>query len=462
MSMKVLFEKLHVISETGRKGRGFWTIPLIHMAIVACTLFGYHPALAQSSDAKIDSEQAIRVDPPDADTKDNIFKLRLVHLTRKELALLSKTWMEMTQAETKRAAEINIQLSSSSRADAKGLRAQLGAALKRRNLLFSKFGLILEAWSAKGAEAKELGNYQRYMAAVRLSEFQATDAETLSKWFLEWLSSPEGGVRIGILLLSFVAMLIAASFFARIVTSLLNRTLRRVPKMSNLLRDFIAGLSYWLALGLGVLISLSLFGINITPLLAVFGGASFIIGFAMQSTLSNLASGLLIMITKPFDVGDVVEAAGVSGTIQAISIVSTTIVSFDNQSIVVPNTKVWDSVITNVNRNEIRRIDLTFGISYEDDIDVARHTLSQVINAHALTLAEPAPVIAVNELADSSVNIVCRPWVRTEDYWVAYWGLQQLIKEAFDEAGVSIPYPQRDVHIRPSGGVPANIHPVQS
>ena len=260
------------------------------------------------------------------------------------------------------------------------------------------------------------------------------------------------------LLLSFAAMLIAASFFARIATSLLNRTLRRVPKMSNLLRDFIAGLSYWLILGLGLLISLSLFGINVTPLLAVFGGASFIVGFAMQSTLGNLASGLLIMITKPFDVGDVVEAAGVSGTIQSISIVSTTIVSFDNQSIVVPNTKVWDSVITNINRNEIRRIDLTFGISYEDNIEVARQTLSRVIKAHALTLAEPVPVIAVNELADSSVNIVCRPWVRTEDYWETYWTLQQLTKEAFDEAGISIPFPQRDVHIRPSDVVPANIH----
>jgi small conductance mechanosensitive channel len=217
--------------------------------------------------------------------------------------------------------------------------------------------------------------------------------------------------------------------------------------MSDLLRNFISGISYWLILGVGIILALSLFGINMTPLLAVFGGASFIIGFAMQSTLGNLASGLLLMITKPFDVGDVVDAAGVSGTVRNVSIVSTTILTFDNQVIVVPNTMVWESVITNVNASDTRRVDLMFGIGYDDDIELAKKILGEILTAHPLVLDDPAPNIRMNELADSSVNFICRPWAKTGDYWTVYWDVLQQAKEKFDEAGLSIPFPQSDVHI---------------
>jgi small conductance mechanosensitive channel len=196
-----------------------------------------------------------------------------------------------------------------------------------------------------------------------------------------------------------------------------------------------------------MIIALSLFGINMTPLLAVFGGASFVVGFAMQSTLSNLASGLLLMITKPFDVGDAVDAAGVSGTVKNVSIVSTTILTFDNQVIVVPNTKVWESVITNVNASDIRRVDLTFSIGYGDDIELAKKTLKEVLAGHPLVLDDPEPLIRMHELADSSVNLICRPWAKTEDYWNVYWDVLQQAKERFDDAGLSIPFPQRDIHV---------------
>lgn len=217
--------------------------------------------------------------------------------------------------------------------------------------------------------------------------------------------------------------------------------------MSNLLQNFVSRMIYWLIMGVGIIVVLSLFGIDMTPLLAVFGGASFIIGFAMQSTLGNLASGLLLMVTKPFDVGDVVDAAGVSGTVRNVSIVSTTILTFDNQVIVVPNTMVWDSVITNVNASDTRRVDLTFGIGYDDDIELAKKTLGEILDKHPLILDDPAPNIRLHELADSSVNFICRPWVKSEDYWNVYWDIMQQAKERFDEVGLSIPYPQRDVHI---------------
>jgi small conductance mechanosensitive channel len=165
-------------------------------------------------------------------------------------------------------------------------------------------------------------------------------------------------------------------------------------------------------------IALSLFGIDMILLLAAFGGTSFIIGFAMQSTLSNLASGLLLMVTKPFDVGDVIETAEVAGAVQ--------------------------------NASDVRRVDLTFGIGYDDDIELARHTLLALLVKHPLVLDEPEPIIRVHDLADSSVNIICRPWMKSDDYWNVYWDLMQQAKERFNAVGLSISFPQRDVHVYPA------------
>ncbi len=153
------------------------------------------------------------------------------------------------------------------------------------------------------------------------------------------------------------------------------------------------------------------------------------------------------MITKPFDVGDFVNAAGVAGTVENTSIVATTIKTFDNQVIVVPNNKIWGSIITNVNALPTRRVDLVFGIGYGDDIAVAQKVLEETVAEHPLVLDNPEPTIRVNELADSSVNFICRPWAKTQDYWSVYWDLTRQVKERFDAAGLSIPFPQQDVHL---------------
>jgi small conductance mechanosensitive channel len=187
--------------------------------------------------------------------------------------------------------------------------------------------------------------------------------------------------------------------------------------------------------------------VNITPLFALVGGASFIIAFAMQETLSNLASGLMIMINRPFDEGDFVQVAGLGGTVKHVSIVSTTVTTPDNQVIVIPNSKVWGDVITNVTASDTRRVDLVFGIGYSDSIEQAQKVLEEVVAQHPLILKEPAPVIRVSELADSSVNFIVRPWTKTSDYWSVYWDLQRAVKEAFDANDISIPFPQTDMHL---------------
>lgn len=198
---------------------------------------------------------------------------------------------------------------------------------------------------------------------------------------------------------------------------------------------------------LGVLVALGQIGVSIGPLLAGLGVAGFIIGFALQDTLSNFASGVFILAYRPYDVGDVVEAGGVVGKVGDMSLVTTTIRTPDNQRIVVPNSKIWGNVIKNVTAETTRRVDLVFGISYADDIARAEEILDEILRAHPKVLDDPAPVVKLHELADSSVDFVARPWVATADYWDVHWDITREVKLRFDREGISIPFPQCDVHL---------------
>jgi small conductance mechanosensitive channel len=244
----------------------------------------------------------------------------------------------------------------------------------------------------------------------------------------------------------------AGAFFgllivARIVRAWVRRAVDRTPQISNLLSGFLVMVVYWLTIAFGLMIVLAALGVNVTPLFALVGGASFIIAFALQETLGNLAAGLMIMINRPFDEGDYVQVAGLGGTIKHVSIMSTTVTTPDNQVITIPNSKVWGDVITNVTASDTRRVDLVFGISYGDSIERAQAVLEEVVASHPLVMEDPAPNIRVSELADSSVNFIVRPWTNTSDYWTVYWDLHRAVKEAFDANGISIPFPQTDMHL---------------
>jgi small conductance mechanosensitive channel len=165
----------------------------------------------------------------------------------------------------------------------------------------------------------------------------------------------------------------------------------------------------------------------------------------------------MIMINRPFDEGDFVDVGGITGTVKSVSIVATTVVTADNQVIVIPNKNVWGNVITNVTASETRRVDLVFGISYEDSIPDAMRVMQETVEAHPLVLDDPATVIRVHELGDNSVNFICRPWTKTEDYWTVYWDLTEQMKQNFDAAGISIPYPQQDVHFKYGKDVPPGV-----
>ncbi|QDU68220.1 mechanosensitive ion channel family protein [Engelhardtia mirabilis] len=218
-------------------------------------------------------------------------------------------------------------------------------------------------------------------------------------------------------------------------------------KASSLLKEFLIGMAQKAVMAVGVLVILSQLGVAVGPLLAGLGVAGFVLGFALQDTLGNFAAGMMILFYRPYDIGDVVSAGGVTGKVDAMSLVSTTILTPDNQRLIVPNGGIWGGVITNVTANTTRRVDMTFGIGYGDDMAHAERVLTEVVTGHELVLAEPAPVIKVHELGDSSVNFIVRPWTKTGDYWAVYWDLTRAVKERFDAEGISIPFPQRDVHM---------------
>jgi len=204
---------------------------------------------------------------------------------------------------------------------------------------------------------------------------------------------------------------------------------------------------YYTLMAAVIIATINQLGVQTTSLLAVVGAAGLAIGLALQGSLSNFASGVMIVLFRPYKVGDVIEAGGVTGSVIEVQIFTTIMKTPDNKKIIVPNSQVMAGEITNYSANPTRRVDLVAGCGYDDDLDKVRGVLEGIIAADDRILSDPAPTIAISELADSSVNFVVRPWVNSADYWGVYFDLTEQIKKRFDAEGISIPYPQRDVHV---------------
>lgn len=248
--------------------------------------------------------------------------------------------------------------------------------------------------------------------------------------------------------LLFVAILLVFKLLAKLAERVVRKAVSTSRMhFSALLQDFFVTVAANAVLLFGLLIALSQIGLELGPVLAGLGVAGFIVGFALQDTLSNFASGMMILIYRPFDVGDVVEAGGVNGKVSEMSLVSTTILTFDNQKLVVPNNKIWGDVIRNVNARPERRVDMTFGIGYDDDVEHAERILREIVTGHELVLEDPEPTIRLHTLGESSVDFIVRPWVKAADYWTVHWDVTRAVKRRFDAEGISIPYPQRDLHV---------------
>lgn len=250
----------------------------------------------------------------------------------------------------------------------------------------------------------------------------------------------------GTRIISALAIILVGRWLARKLSQLLLGVMER-RDLDPSLRHFSASLVHYGVLALVAIAALGQLGIQTASLAALIAAAGLAIGLAMQGSLSNFAAGFLLLVFRPFRVGDYVELAGTAGTVEKILIFTTELTSLDNRKIIVPNSAVTAGTIVNYSANPTRRLDLVVGISYDDDIDRARDAIHAVLAADDRVLAEPAPFVAVSALSDSSVDFVVRPWASTADYWALYCDLTEKIKKGFDAEGITIPYPQRDLHL---------------
>ena len=327
-------------------------------------------------------------------------------------------------------------------------RAQILSSLARlreeRSALIDRFNVVLIELKAKGGDVAALEQYRNAVAEIIVD---VTDTSAVWTFFYGWLKSEHGGLKWGVNIIKFVVIFLVFYFLSKMVGKAAEKATGAAKGLSTLLRQFMVMAAGRGVLLIGLLVAISAMGVPVGPLLAVITAAGFVIGLALQGTLSNFASGLLLLFYRPFDVGDAIDAGGVAGSVKDMNLMSTRIQTWDNKSMIVPNNSIWGSVITNISRTDRRRVDLTFGIAYSDSIDQAQAILEKILAEHPKVLKDPASTVRLHELGESSVNFVVRPWVLPANYWEVYWDVTRKVKEEFDRQGVTIPFPQRDVHL---------------
>jgi len=250
----------------------------------------------------------------------------------------------------------------------------------------------------------------------------------------------------GIKIVGAIAIYIVGKWIAQLLTKMFRKMLEKSDTDVTLVK-FLGDLVYFGLLVLVIIAALGTLGVNTTSFAAIIGAAGLAVGLALQGNIANFGAGVVLLFLRPFKVGDFVEAGGATGVVDSIGIFNTTFKTGDNRVIIVPNSNIIGGNITNYSREAIRRIDLVIGVGYEDDLKLVKSTLEEILNNHPKVLKDPAPAVALAELADSSVNFNVRPWVKSEDYWAVRSELLETIKTTFDEKGINIPYPQMDVHV---------------
>ena len=265
---------------------------------------------------------------------------------------------------------------------------------------------------------------------------QLLDPELVNTYLIPW------GIRIALAL----AIFVIGRWIAKVVVRFAERMMGKA-RLDDMLVAFLGNILYTALLLVVVIAALDQLGVQTTSLLAVFGAAGLAIGLALKDSLANFSSGVMLIIFRPFKVGDLIEAAGITGIVEEVRIFNTLFRTADNREIIVPNSHIYAGPIVNVSARPTRRIDMVFGIGYEDDIKQAKQLIEAAFAADERILKDPAPAVAMAELADSSINFNVRPWVKSEDYWTVRSDLMERIKLSFDENGISIPYPQQDVHM---------------
>ncbi len=391
-----------------------------------------------------DGQQAEATTTSDVEVTVENLGIMLKPLDKAELEVELAGWMRLLKETVSSLAQAELD-AKTAEGDAKTELLNQASQLREvRAAIIARIEKVIKSYEKKGGDAAE---QQQYIGAVSGIEVDVTDATGAWITVKNWLTSKEGGIKYGLNIVRFLVTLLVFWIVTAIVAGVARRAVKRIKNTSALLQHFLVGITRKTIMVVGLVVAVSQLGVDIGPLVAAIGAAGLVVGFALQGTLSNFASGIMILFYRPFDVGDWINVAGVSGKVDSMTLVSTSITSADNQAIVVPNNSIWNGVITNVTGNRTRRVDLTIGVSYNDDLDKTWKVLEEVVKAHPLVLDDPALNIQVANLGDSSVDFIVRPWCKTEDYWTVLWDLTKQIKQRLDAEGISIPFPQRDIHV---------------
>lgn len=385
-------------------------------------------------------ESTTRPTPPDPTVSKKVLTFRFDPMTKEELEAEVDSWLALLKQKSEQISQLEIDaIEGGTDTD-----NSLETLKKEKDEIIERTKLAIDALELKGGD---VDTAIKYVAAV--TEIKAGVGDIEGKLFSlkDWLTSRDGGVKIAIHILQFIGVMVIFWIIAFVASRVIRRAIEKQQQFSELLKDFINKTSRRLILFIGLIVALGTIGVNVGAALALIGGSAFIVGLALQDTLSNFANGVMLLIYRPFDVGSAVEVGGIKGKVASVSMVSTTILTFDNQKVLVPNKKVWGEVITNITGMTNRRVDLVFGIGYDDDISKAQEIIERAVAENELILDDPEPNIGVHELGDSSVNFRCWAWAKTDDYLTARTHLMRTVKEQFDAAGISIPFPQRDVHL---------------
>ena len=369
---------------------------------------------------------------------------RIKPLTKDDLSVEADGWLQILKKQVQEVSAVQIQVLTAE-GEKKTKLLETATRLKEQQIaLVDRLKVVIEEFRSKGGKVED---YETYITAISGVEVDVSDASAAWTVVTGWLTSAEGGIRWAKNIIFFLIVILISWILSKAVGKAVKKAVASVKSASELLKDFIVNISRKTVFLVGFVVALSMLEVNIGPLLAAIGAAGFILGFALQGTLSNFAAGIMILIYRPYDVGDLIDVGGTFGKVDAMTIVSTTLRKPDNQKVVIPNNMIWGDIITNITGTSKRRIDLVFGISYNDNIAKAQKILEDILASHESVLKDPPPVVKVHELGDSSVNFVVRPWVATDSYWDVYWDITRAVKERFDAEGVSIPFPQRDVHV---------------
>jgi small conductance mechanosensitive channel len=421
---------------------------------VEATLEDVKEATEDAKEVKEDAEQekvkeaAEKVKEAAKDAKEALQEAKEVEKKSSQDVSVQKA-IKDAEIKAKEEEEVEVIIDSGKTTEAKAdiktaLLKHVTGLIAERTELIDRFNVVLAELNAKGGETKE---YDTYIKAISGIKVDVTDASATWTTITGWLLSAEGGFRWALNIIQFVVIVVVFYLLSIVAGKAAKKAFSTSQHFSTLLRDFLVMSARRLVMFIGLFVGLSALEINIGPVLAIIGAAGFVIAFALQNSLSNFASGILMLIYRPFDVGDVINVAGSLGKVESMNLLSTQLRTPDNQLVIVPNNSVWGDVIINVTGITQRRVDLVFGIGYGDDIDKAQKILEDIVSGHELVLKEPKSIVKLHELADSSVNFICRPWVKPENYWDVYWDITREVKRRFDAEGVSIPFPQRDVHL---------------